>query len=168
MDRYAVGLFLGRFQPFHLGHLYSLHRALEVAEDVVVGIGSANVRDEQNNPLSYEQRKEMMKKVIEEEGLSERVIRIVGIDDFPSDDDWAREVENKVGEFQVVVGNNEWTNGVLEKKGYKVAWSGLHNRDRLEGVKIRELLRRESEEWKYRVPKYLTAMIEKLVVETAG
>ena len=36
-----VAVYVGRFQPFHLGHLALLKHALEIAPTVVLVIGSA-------------------------------------------------------------------------------------------------------------------------------
>src|SRR6185369_6170212 len=43
-----IGLVVGRFQPPHAGHFYLIEAALAVADTVVIGVGSANARDEKN------------------------------------------------------------------------------------------------------------------------
>lgn len=160
MSRYKIAVFIGRFQPFHNGHLYSLMKCLNLAEKIVIGIGSSNISGTKENPLDYKVRKEMVEKVVDREGLGDEVIKIVPIADFPSDDDWAEEVNKRVGEFDVVVGNNDWTNGVLSKAGYEVYKTGFHDRNKLEGVRIREMMGQGNERWKERVPEYLVEMIE--------
>lgn len=157
--KYSVALFIGRFQPFHNGHLYSLKKAVEIADRVVVGVGSANEAKTENNPLDLVQRVQMVDEVIEQEKLSTYVLKVVGIDDYPSDDDWMREVEQKVGGFDVVVGNNSWTNNVIKESGRKVYKTGFHNRDELEGVKIRKLISDGDSSWMERVPSYLVSYI---------
>lgn len=158
--KYSVALFIGRFQPFHNGHLYSLEKAIEIADRVVVGIGSANVSGTEDNPLDLVQRIEMVSQVIESERYGVQIMRVVGIDDYPADEDWMVEVERKVGGFQVVVGNNDWTNEVIKNSGRKVYKTGLHNRDELEGVEIRKLIKDRDEGWKKRVPGYLVDYIQ--------
>ena len=37
------GLFVGRFQPVHSGHLKALEYVFEQVEEVIIGIGSAQV-----------------------------------------------------------------------------------------------------------------------------
>jgi len=56
---YHVALIVGRFQPFHKGHLFLIKKALEKADKIIVGIGSANITDE-NNPIDYETRKKVI------------------------------------------------------------------------------------------------------------
>ncbi|MFZ0697114.1 MAG: adenylyltransferase/cytidyltransferase family protein, partial [Nitrososphaeraceae archaeon] len=36
------GLFIGRFQPFHLGHLATIKFALKTVEQLVITVGSAD------------------------------------------------------------------------------------------------------------------------------
>ena len=53
------GLLIGRFQPFHLGHLDALGFALSKVDKLWVGLGSSNKSIEKSNPFSAEERKEM-------------------------------------------------------------------------------------------------------------
>ena len=48
-----TALIVGRFQPFHKGHLFLIKKALEKANKIIIGIGSANIIDE-NNPIDFE------------------------------------------------------------------------------------------------------------------
>lgn len=157
--KFHLALYIGRFQPFHNGHLYSLRKTSKFADEVIIGIGSSNKSGEQDNPLSDKTREEMVEKVLEEEGL-DNVIKIVSLRDFPSDEDWLRELVRLVGKFDVVTGNNDWTNGILQDAGYGVYETGLYNRDELEGVKIREMIRNEDLAWQERVPEYLISEIQ--------
>ena len=38
-------LFIGRFQPFHLGHLLLLQRLSTQYEEIIIGIGSSQYHD---------------------------------------------------------------------------------------------------------------------------
>ncbi|MEK7177332.1 MAG: adenylyltransferase/cytidyltransferase family protein [Patescibacteria group bacterium] len=51
-----IALIVGRFQPFHKGHLFLIKKALEKADKIIVGIGSSNITDV-NNPIDFETRK---------------------------------------------------------------------------------------------------------------
>ena len=159
MKKYKLALFIGRFQPFHKGPLYSLEKAMELGERVVVGIGSSQKSRSESNPWSYEEREQMVRVVVGGE------VMIVGIEDYQTDSEWAEKVveivesEGCEPHEVVVVGNNSWTNEVLEEVGMQVLESGLHNRDELEGVKIREMLRAGQTGWRERVPEEMIEMI---------
>ena len=42
MKKYKLGMYLGRFQPFHNGHKYIVEWMLEECERVVIVIGSSD------------------------------------------------------------------------------------------------------------------------------
>jgi bifunctional NMN adenylyltransferase/nudix hydrolase len=55
-----VSVYVGRFQPFHHGHLALLQRALALAPLCVVVIGSANQARTPKNPFTWGQRAQMI------------------------------------------------------------------------------------------------------------
>ncbi len=165
MKKYKVALFIGRFQPFHMGHLWEVEEAEKLADAVVVGIGSSNVSGTADNPWDYETRKKMIEQATYNSGIMIR--EIIAIPDTPSDEEWVKNVEFSIFNFQfskkdvVVLGNNEWVNELLEKAGFAVHRSGFYNRDELEGVQIRKMIREGSKEWKRRVPESVDRLIGK-------
>ncbi len=148
-----VALIVGRFQPFHKGHLYLIKKALEKAEKIVFGIGSASIYNE-DNPLSFEQRKLMIIEVIRQEKIENRVLKIVALEDFFDNEKWLKNLEKQVGKFDLSLGNNDWTNDILEKAGHQVLRVDYYKRLLYEGWRIRKLIR-ENMSWQDRVPKYL-------------
>ncbi|MGH7203564.1 MAG: adenylyltransferase/cytidyltransferase family protein [Candidatus Levyibacteriota bacterium] len=136
--RYNTALVIGRFQPLHRGHLHLFNHALAVSKEIIIGIGSANLRN-RNNPFSPEHRERMLRRALEAEGIGSRVHRIVRINDYEDDNMWVSEVLNRTGRnIGVVVGNNDWVNGIFEQTGYKTLEIPLLKRDILSGTKIRE------------------------------
>lgn len=160
MKKYKVALFIGRFQPFHNGHLYSLKKCFEIADSVFVGIGSSQESGTENNPWDFETRKKMV------ESLRGSSLKVEAIPDDKSDEVWVNGVEQRIlnlsyrKEEVVVVSNNEWVTGTLGKAGFPIYQTGLFNRDELEGVKIREMMRSGDEGWKLRVPKEIFGQID--------
>lgn len=156
-------MLIGRFQPFHNGHLWLIKHAFKFADQLVIGIGSVNVHDE-NNPLNYEERKKMVEEVIRHEfavgaNFDSSVTKIVPLDDFYDDEKWFQNAFHQTGPVNVVIGNNEWVNGIFEKRGYPILRAGYYKRYLLEGEKIRELMKTGGS-WQTRVPDYLIEMIE--------
>ncbi len=155
--KYKNALLIGRFQPFHLGHLYLLKEALNVAEKVTVGIGSANIYDS-DNPLDWKTREKILKSVFYKEGFGSRILKYIPLDDFFNDEKWLTNVKSKVGSFDLIVGNNDWVNRIMKKGGYKVLRVPYYKRYLYEGEKIRKLLV-EGGNWQERVPAYLVRFI---------
>ena len=54
MSRYKRGLIIGRFQPFHNGHLKLIQQVLEECEELIIVIGSAQFNYLYKDPLAGE------------------------------------------------------------------------------------------------------------------
>jgi bifunctional NMN adenylyltransferase/nudix hydrolase len=57
---YDFLVFIGRFQPFHLGHRKVIEAALQQAQHVVVLVGSAFAAPSHRNPFSFAERRRMI------------------------------------------------------------------------------------------------------------
>src|SRR5207245_2773190 len=62
-------LFVGRFQPFHRGHLATVRRILETNDEIIVGIGSAQYSHTGENPFTAGERYEMIKRALDAEEI---------------------------------------------------------------------------------------------------
>ncbi len=159
MRKYKTALLIGRFQPFHKGHLYLIKVTLGIAEKIIIAIGSAASHN-QDNPFSLRERLKIIHLVIDNEEWKDRIEKIIEINDDSSDDTWLDESLRKAGEFDLVVGNNEWVNGIFEKAGYTIKRFPYYKRYLYEGTKIRKLIN-EGKIWENRVPKYLISLLKK-------
>lgn len=153
MRQYKSALLIGRFQPFHFGHLYLIKKTLEIADKVIIGIGSASIFDE-NNPLDYQTRKEIIQAVFYKEKIEDRLLKIAPLEDFFDDKKWLNNVKKMIGKFDVVVSNNDWTNDIMEKAGYEVKRFPYYKRSLYEGWRIRKLAK-QGKRWQERIPNYL-------------
>lgn len=141
--KYKMGFVLGRFQPFHRGHRYLIEKALEQCQSVIIGVGSANVRNEKN-PFSFEERKIQIIESLKKQEYFSRINLIISLDDNQDDGLWLAELVKKSGEIDVVFGNNEWPNEIFEKAGFRVVRVPLYKRNIYEGTKIRAKLKGET------------------------
>lgn len=158
MKKYDVGIVIGRFQPFHKGHAYLIHRALKFCDKLIIGIGSSNVVNK-DNPFFYEERLEMVRKFIEEEKSQGKITKVIPIPDVPDDDRWFKITVKNAGKFDASFGNNDWVNRIFRSKCINVIKTPYYKRYLLEGAKIRELME-NGKEWKDRVPLFLVKIIE--------
>lgn len=159
MHKYKVALFIGRFQPFHNGHLYSLNRCLEIADKVIVAVGSSQEKGTESNPWDFERRSKMILSVNPK-------VEVVAIPDLFNDEKWGDQIlfllqKNGLEKAGVVgVGNNDWTNRIFRSIGIDVYETGLYQRDELEGIIIRELIKNGDNRWKGRVPGSVVKWLE--------
>ncbi len=156
-----TALVVGRFQPFHLGHRYLLEYALQGAQELIIAIGSSN-KHNQDNPLTYEHRREMLLQVMTHEGWQGKVQKIIPLPDYPDDQEWVRQLQLQAGHFDYVVGNNEWTNQVLKEAGYAAQTLPDLDRENYQGTSIREAMK-SGAPWQAHVPDYLVPQISQLI-----
>jgi len=139
-------LFIGRFQPFHIGHL-SVLKEIDAKEDVgeiIIGIGSAQYSGTEKNPHSFEQRKKMIGLVCQKE-LNKKY-NIKAIPDVHDNNIWVEHVEKIVGKFDEVYTGNELVKQLFEEKGYKV--NPVNIKIKISGTELREMIRVGNERWK--------------------
>jgi len=97
-------VFIGRFQPFHIGHKFVVDAAFEQANHVVVLAGSANRAPDLRNPWSFEDRVEMVKKVYPYETGTKKLIVKPLDDTLYNDEAWTSNVQRIVNETAIDLG----------------------------------------------------------------
>lgn len=162
VKKYQTGFFIGRFQPFHNGHLHLIKRSFRYIDTMIIGIGSVGVID-RDNFLTYQERKKMLEMIIEKESWNDKISKIVPLKDFHNDKLWLENSLKAAGRVDVVIGNNEWTNRIFEAAGYPILRLGFYKRYLYEGVKIRKLMR-AGKRWEERVPEYLIPLLHGFIV----
>ncbi|MBW5800770.1 bifunctional nicotinamide-nucleotide adenylyltransferase/Nudix hydroxylase [Halomonas elongata] len=88
-------VFIGRFQPTHLGHLAVIHQALKRARQVIVLIGSAWQARSLRNPWRFDERRRMLRSAFDDED-NERLEIVPLLDALYNNDVWVRDVQRKV------------------------------------------------------------------------
>jgi len=130
------GLLIGRFQPFHLGHLHAVRYALSKADNVWIGIGSSDRSFERQNPFSSRERREMI-----ESSLDEASLKRIGIYEIPDLNDhrrWAENIRTTVPKFDAVFTNDRVTSHIFSRQGTAVLSIPFEDRGSLSGTGIRE------------------------------
>lgn len=131
------GLLVGRYQPFHAGHLATVRtiRSRTPEAELVLAIGSAEQSFTWENPFTASERSEMIARALAEARI-DRVVT-VPVADIHRHALWVRYLEGLLPPFERVYTNNPLTRLLFEKAGYPVESPPLVDRGRLEGRKIR-------------------------------
>ncbi len=132
------GLLIGRFQPFHLGHLEALQFALSKVDKLWIGLGSSNKPIEKNNPFSAEERKEMILSSIDDPMKDK--ISIYFIPDLDDHVKWIEKIDTIVPKFDIVFSNDELTKHLYSKRTVPITPIPFLKRDALSGTNIRKLI----------------------------
>ncbi|EJL31222.1 cytidyltransferase-related enzyme [Caulobacter sp. AP07] len=94
MTRYAYVAYVGRFEPFHLGHLSVIRRALDEAPRVIVLIGSAEAPRSARNPWTFEERAVMIRAALGPDA-GRLIIRPL-VDHLYNETAWIADVQDSV------------------------------------------------------------------------
>lgn len=87
-----IAVFIGRFQPFHNGHLSIVSRVLKDFDQLIILIGSANRRVSTKNPFEAGVRKMLIKQTLADCGLVDKVIIDEVNDYLYSETKWETEI----------------------------------------------------------------------------
>jgi nicotinamide-nucleotide adenylyltransferase len=156
-------LFIGRFQPFHRGHLKVIQDASEEYDEVIIGIGSSQYKNALENPFTSDERKLMIEKSLEKINVVN--YRIVLIPDIHNPPKWADHVLSIVSDFDVIISNNSLTRRLFSDKGYGVKETPLYSKEKYSGKEIRKRIIND-EAWEDLVPQEVfDIIIEKKGVE---
>ena len=102
---YDYLVFIGRFQPAHLGHFVLMREALKRARKLIVLCGAAGSARRMRNPWTAEEREAMIRAGLEA-GENARV-HVGGMDDYPDDADWVRAVRGEVARIIARAGDKQ-------------------------------------------------------------
>jgi nicotinamide-nucleotide adenylyltransferase len=151
-------LFIGRFQPFHNGHLNLLKMISKEYSKIIIGIGSSQYGNLKDNPFTSEERISMIKNTLEKKNIYNfKIVLIPDINDPPV---WVDHVLSIISDFDVVVTNNSFTRKLFVDKGYVVKTTPIFNKEKYSGKEIRKRIYK-NEIWKDLIPEDVLRIIEK-------
>jgi len=150
-------LYIGRFQPFHKGHLKIIQNYSKKFDEIIIGIGSSQYSYTLENPFTFEERKLMIKKSLE--GIDVKNYKIIELPDIHNYSKWVHHVVSIAPDFDVVISNSPLTKRLFLEKGYMLEKMPLYNRKVCSGEKIREKIINDGQ-WRNALPKSSCKIIE--------
>jgi nicotinamide-nucleotide adenylyltransferase len=154
------GLYIGRFQPYHLGHEAVLQKISEEMDEIVIAIGSAQESHTMENPFTAGERTEMVCAALRGNDLMRRCY-VIPVQDINRNSVWVSHLQSMVPRFDVVYSNNPLVVRLLSEAEVEVRKPPMYRRDLFSGTVIRNLMR-EGGDWKSLVPEPVAALIAKM------
>lgn len=149
------GLIIGRFQPFHNGHLGMIRWCASRCDNLVIGIGSSNKSRTFRNPFSYDERKFMI-----ENSLDLKIpYEIKGIPDFGNSKKWIAWIDDNIL-FDVFMSNSKPELDEFNNYGFETAKIKYENKA-IRGTHIREMMLEQED-----ISKYVPPVVAKFVKDT--
>ncbi len=151
-------VFVGRFQPFHKGHLYTVRQIIERNEDLVIAIGSAQYSHTPENPFTGGERVAMIKATLIEERLPLSRIDIVPVPDINIHPLWVAHLRSLVPPFEKAYTHNPLVRQLFKDAGVTVDNTSLLEREQYSGDQVRSLMRQNGA-WDQLVPPVVARFI---------
>lgn len=137
MNSKVRGILIGRMQPIHKGHIQVIKKILEEIDEIIIGIGSAQLSHELKNPFTAGERIVMVSQALAEENIHPGRYYIIPMEDVNFNAIWAAHVKMMTPPFSIVYSGNPLVKQLFEEEGYEVKNPPLFDRLRLSGSEVR-------------------------------
>ncbi len=152
------GLHVGRFQPFHEGHVKVVDMIAEEVDEVVVAVGSAQKSHSTRNPFTAGERVSMITKTLEDHPAT---VYAIPVEDLNRNAVWTEHLRSLCPPFDVVYSNNPLIVRLFEEDGFEVRTGHLFERDRYSGTEVRERML-EGGDWRSLVPDEVEEVVDEV------
>jgi nicotinamide-nucleotide adenylyltransferase len=151
INKFTRGLFVGRFQPLHKGHVEAIKTVLSSLEELIIIVGSSQLSHEFENPFTAGERVTMIKLAFEEEGLDQTKFFIIPVPDANTHAVWVNEVQALTPRFDIVYSNDPLTHRLFKEAQIKVKSVPFYQRDLYSSSEVRKRIMND-EDWQHLLP----------------
>lgn len=157
-------LFIGRFQPFHLGHLSVIKNAIAESDRLFIGIGSSEANFQAANPFTCGERFQMIEAALDEAGIPREKYEIVTIRNIDNYALWVRHLELYIPPFERVYTGSETVKYLFEdhnrnsKTTHEIV--NIKKELKISGTGVREMMVRDGK-WEMLLPASVASLIKK-------
>jgi nicotinamide-nucleotide adenylyltransferase len=147
------GLMIGRFQPFHNGHLKLAHQILDDCEVLIVAIGSSQFNYTFLNPFTAGERVYFIHDSLVEAKIDLRRVYIVPIFNLENNAIWVQHLMSILPKFDSIYSGNKFVIELLSRssESFHIHTPKFHDEINCNGTNIRMNIVM-NKEWKDYVP----------------
>ncbi len=154
-------LYMGRFQPFHKGHLEVVRRILSENDEIIVAVGSANFNYHVKSPFTAGERIWMIHEALREAGVDLSRVYIVAYPNIENNAAWYAHIRSLFPPFDRAYTGNPLTQILLKEAGVEVVPLKMIQRELYCATTIRERMIR-GEAWEDLVPPAVARIIKSI------
>lgn len=155
------GLMMGRFQPFHLGHLELVRQILDQCDDVIIAVTSAQFNYIEKDPFTAGERIEMIHNSLKEANLELEKCFLISIENQFNVATWGSYLKSALPHFDKVYSGNDYVSMLLADSGIMVVKPKFLDRTQYNATKIRSMIISD-ENWKDSVPNAVYEFLRKI------
>jgi len=161
LDKENRGVFIGRFQPFHLGHVHCVQHILKEVQELILGIGSAQFSHTLQNPFTAGERVTMIRAAMDEAKIDASKYYLIPIRDLKIHDLWVSHLVSQTPHFNIVYSNEPVTSRLFKEAGYRVEPIPFYDRETYSATEIRGKII-HGETWENLVPTTVAKYIKEI------
>lgn len=157
------GLMLGRFQPFHKGHLALARQISKDCDELVIAIGSAQFNFIEKDPFTAGERITMIHDALAEAGLDLSKCHIIPVANDENNARWLANLKSMLPEFQFLYTGNDYVKLLARSQDGRIRIKApkFEKKSEYNGTKIRHLIE-SGGAWKPLVPPAVAKEIERI------
>ena len=156
------GLYPGRFQPVHWGHVEVVKWALQRVDEVIIVIGTAQESHTVVNPFTAGERMLMIRAALQDAGVDLGRVWIVPVPDILMNAVWVKYVELYVPPFRYGIARNPLVVRLFKEAGYEVLVPPPYERGLYSSTTIRKMMLLGDERWRQLVPPSVAKIIDEI------
>lgn len=155
------GLMMGRFQPFHLGHLDAIRQVLSECDETIIAITSSQFNYLEKDPFTAGERIEMIRNSIKESDIDLNRCIIIPIENQFNIATWASYLKSILPKFDRVYSGNDYVSMLLADSGIDVVCPKFFDREKHNATRIRNMISND-ENWQDLVPDAVSKLIDSI------
>ena len=157
------GIMLGRFQPFHKGHLALTKQILSECDELLIIIGSAQFNFIDKDPFSAGERVLMIHEALKEEGVDLSRCYIIPVANDENNARWLAYIRSMVPPFDVIYSGNDFVKYLARSQDSSIVIEDpmFAEINEYNGTNIRRLMQ-EGKPWEHLVPPAVAKVIQQV------
>jgi len=155
------GLMMGRFQPFHLGHLNLVKQILDECDEIIVAITSSQFNYLEKDPFTAGERIEMIHNSLKESSVDLSLCYVVAIENQFNIATWASYLKSALPHFDKVYSGNDYVKMLLADSAINVVSPKFLDRSQFNATRIRSMIIHD-DNWQNLVPPAVVKFLEKI------
>jgi len=161
MDSQIIrGLMVGRFQPFHNGHLYLSNQILQECDELIIAIGSAQFNYIYKDPFTAGERVLMIHAALLESKIDLTRCYVIPIVNDENNARWLAHLRSMVPSFNILYSGNDFVTNLVSHE-IKIKKPLFSKKNVYNGTNIRKQMAR-MQNWKKLVPNAVFRVIEEI------
>ncbi len=157
----STGLYVGRFQPFHLGHLQAVRHILDRVDELTIVVGSAQHSHTIDNPFTAGERITMIRLALKEARIPADRYSVIPLPDDEFHKVWVSHLLSQTPSFDVVYTNEPLTFRLLKEAGLRVERIPMFNRRTFTATEVRRRLLKGGH-WQELLPKSVARYLKEI------